>query len=203
MQVRLPFRKYIGIYLLMVGCSLTTQAQTETLAGLSKKGSGGFGGPIMEISNITGVTGVTVGGGGGAIIGEFFFGGFGQGTGHGQAVFNEERYNISMGVGGFWLGYTPRSHKLVHPYGGFKIGWGGVHMKLNEEGDNRDSFSDRISIIQPEVGLELNVTRWFRIALTGGYRYISGIKNLPAGLNNADFSSLTGNFTFRFGGYPE
>lgn len=196
--------KYFGLLLILMGFTFAAAAQTETLSGLSKKGGGGFGGPILEMSNITGVTGVTVGGGGAAIIGEFFFGGFGQGSGDGEAVFNNERYDVSLGVGGFWLGYTPRSHKLIHPYTSLKIGWGGVNMDLEEDDDNsRDDFNSRITLIQPELGLELNITRWFRLAMTGGYRYVSGVNNLPGDLSNQDFRSVIGNLTFRFGGFPE
>jgi hypothetical protein len=203
MQVDFILKRCIGMYLILFACAWSVQAQTETLAGLSKKGGGGFGGPIMEISNITGVNGVTVGGGGAAIIGEFFFGGFGQGTGEGEAVFNNELYDVTLGVGGFWLGYTPRSHKLLHPYSSLKIGWGGVNMDLENDNDNREDFNSSITLIQPEVGLELNITRWFRLAMTGGYRYVSGINNLPGDLSNEDFRSFIGNLTFRFGGFPD
>jgi hypothetical protein len=203
MNNNLSFISFTGIFLLTFVSIYSGQAQTETLSGLSKKGSGGFGSPIVEVSNITGVTGLSVGGGGAAIIGEFFFGGFGQGTGDGEAIFNNERYDVSLGVGGLWLGYTPRSHKLIHPYSSLKIGWGGVDMDLEEDNDNRDGFSDRITLIQPELGLELNITRWFRLAMTGGYRYVSGINKLPADLSNEDFRSFVGNLTFRFGGFPD
>jgi hypothetical protein len=187
-----------GLSLLLSGQAL---AQTETLAGRAG-GGGGFGGPIMEIGSLTGNEGVTVGGGGGAIFGNVFIGGFGQGAGYGETVVDGLRNDVSMGVGGLWLGYTPRMHKLIHPYSSLKIGWGGVHVQRPNAGPNDEKFSDRITLIQPELGVEVNVTLWLRIVLSGGYRYVHGVDRLPGGLSSEDFRSFTGNLTFRFGGFP-
>lgn len=176
-------------------------AQTETLAGRTR-GGGGFGGPFMEVGRITGNVGTSVGGGGAGIFGDVFFGGFGFGASYGDAIVGGRRNRVTMGAGGFWMGYTPQIRKLVHPYTSLKIGWGGVHVQPPNATSGDEKYSDRITLLQPELGMEVNITRWFRLAISGGYRFISGVNSLPGGLSNNDFRSLTGNLTFRFGGFP-
>ena len=56
--------------------------------------------------------------------------------------------------------------------------------------------------VTPELGIEFNITQWFRIAATGGYRWVNGIEDIPT-LGNEDFSSPTGTITFSFGGFAE
>ncbi|MCB9277928.1 MAG: hypothetical protein H6562_03395 [Lewinellaceae bacterium] len=52
----------------------------------------------------------------------------------------------------------------------------------------------------PELGVDINVTSFLKISLTGGYRWVNGVTQLP-GLDNADFSSPIGGITFRIGGF--
>lgn len=188
----------IGLLLM----STIAMAQTETLAGQS--GGGGFGGPIMELSRMTGMTGVSVGGGGAAIFGNVFFGGFGQASGFGSVALGDEPYDVSMGIGGLWLGYTHRQQKLIHPFASLKFGWGGIHIRAEEDPDkDLPTYNRRLTVLQPEVGAELNMTRWFRLALTAGYRMTHGVRTLPGGLGPSDFNSFTGGLVFRFGGFPD
>jgi len=56
--------------------------------------------------------------------------------------------------------------------------------------------------LTPEAGVEVNVTNFFKLGLTGGYRWVNGINQLP-GLENNDFSSPVGTITFRFGGFGD
>ena len=44
--------------------------------------------------------------------------------------------------------------------------------------------------VSPEVGLEMNLTRWLRIAGAAGYRWVEGVNS--AGLSNEDFTGWTG-----------
>lgn len=118
----------------------SSRPQTEFLFSHDKGISfSGFGGPLVEFSNVDGAFGVFIGGGGAAIINQtFFFGGYGMGL-----TTDQPRYSITLmgengfpkplndlcpqiGHGGFWLGYIHQSHKIIHLALSTKIGWGAL-----------------------------------------------------------------------------
>jgi len=172
-------------------------AQTETLFG-NDTDFGGFGGPMVEFSNVNGQLVGDVGGGGALIINNFFVGGYGLGNDAASIDYQEQKYDIDFGHGGFWLGYALKEHKLVHLYTSFKVGWGSAELKI--DGDKK--FDDNLLALSPDIGVEFNITNWFKLGVTGGYRYVSGIENL-ADLSNDDFTGMTGALTFRFGGFGD
>jgi hypothetical protein len=104
-----------------------------------------------------------------------------------------------MGFGGLWLGYVTPTWKTAHLFSSVKIAGGGI--AITENRDSGDSIYDEaVFVAQPEIGLEVNLLKWFRIAFTANYRFVSGVQsgNL-AGLTNSDFNSVGGTLTFRFG----
>ncbi|MEZ4985415.1 MAG: hypothetical protein R2795_10320 [Saprospiraceae bacterium] len=103
---------------------------------------------------------------------------------------------LDIGHGGFWLGGTFQPWQLLHLYGSARIGWGGINIELEDNPSYRDL--DKIFVATPEIGLELNIARWFRVAGTVGYRYVTGV-NENLGLSNDDFSGATAAVTLRFG----
>lgn len=161
---------------------------------------GAFGGPIIEIGSINGEVGADVGGGGAVLFDNVFLGGYGMGTDFAQAEILDggeaDRYDIKFSHGGLWLGYTQAPQKLVHLNTSVKIGWG--RSRLRQDGDSR--YTDQIFVMIPEVGVEVNLTSFFKMNLAAGYRWVNGINSLP-GLDNGDFSSPVGILTFRFGGF--
>jgi len=186
---------------LILGLSMISSAQEETLFGDAKV-VGAFGGPFVEYHKILGEEGVMVGGGGALQFKRFFFGGYGIGTDAPETSYNANTYAVKFGHGGFWLGYTVPSHKLFHLYISARPGWGNIRFKEDREDNNKDSiYSDRVFVFTPEVGVEVNVTDWFRIAATGGYRLVADVDHLPAAYSNEDFSGFMGGLTFRFGSF--
>ncbi|MFT6335444.1 MAG: hypothetical protein ACI86M_000915 [Saprospiraceae bacterium] len=181
--------------------SLFTFAQQETIFNKANNISG-WGGPMLEISSINGETVVDVGGGGALIIDNFFFGGYGLGTDAPNVTFDMETYDVDFSHGGLWLGYTAMPNKVVHIYSSLRFGWGDVTLR---DGDGDKEFSDNMTVISPEVGVELNITSWFRLDLTGGYRFVNGVDALPlmSGLNDDSFTSPFAAITFRFGGFGD
>ncbi len=167
---------------------------------------GAFGGPIVEISAINGEIGADVGGGGALVLDDFFIGGYGMGTDYPEITLSQDvggeiediNYNIRFKHGGMWFGYTPKQYKVGHLYGSLKIGWGKAQL-LN---DRFDTPRDRIFVLTPEVGAELNLTDWFKLGFTAGYRWVNGVSRLPT-LDDSDFSSPTGTITFRFGSFRD
>jgi hypothetical protein len=173
------------------------QAQHETLFGNARV-VGGFGGPIFEWGLGNNLTS-SVGGGGGLVIENFFLGGYGMGSIDLDALIDDDRIDqIDLGHGGFWLGYTLAPHKLIHLYASGRIGWGAVGIDTRP-GSSFPRNSDRVFVLTPEIGLELNVAQWFRVAGTVGYRYVDGV-NEGLGLYKSDaFNGYLANLTLRFG----
>ena len=165
---------------------------------------GAFGGPILEFSSINGQLVADVGGGAALILDEFFIGGYGMGTDYPEVIFETEidgelteiDADIDFGHGGLWFGYVRDIERKMHLYSSLKVGWGRADL----EHDIADLPSDRLFVLTPEIGIELNMTKFFRVGLTGGYRIVNGVSRLP-GLDNQDFSSPTVGITFRFGGF--
>lgn len=190
-----------ALFLLLCLWALPSFAQHETLFN-DLKVVGAFGGPLIEIGSINGEVGADIGGGGAVLFENLFLGGYGLGTDYPQARVvdggEESIYDIKFSHGGLWLGYIQGPNKLVHLTSSVKIGWG--KSRLRQEGDFR--YKDQIFVMVPELGVEVNLTRFFRLSLTGGYRWVNGINTLP-GLDNGDFSSAVGMVTFRFGGFED
>lgn len=185
------------IALCLIAFSSFSQSKEETLFG-DIDHIGGFGGPLIEVSSINGETVADVGGGGALILDNFFFGGYGLGTDAPNIQIGLESFDIDFGHGGLWFGFVTPPYKVAHVYSSFKLGWGEANLK-DKDGDKL--FSDNVLVLTPEVGVELNITGWFKLAFTGGYRFVDGANNLPGGLNDDSFSSPFGALTFRFGGF--
>lgn len=181
----------------------------ETLFGSKRLRISGFGAPIVEFSSVNGQFVVSNGGGGAALFNQtFFLGGYGLGMSNrvnvGDAKSNQR---IDFEHGGFWLGYVSSPNKLVHFTGSMRLGWGGVNLRNNIFGSSIDRRLSDCFVITPEVGMEVNVTRFFRIAATAGYRAVSGVGTITfnddlgntTSLANKDFNSFTGMLTFKFG----
>ncbi|MCB0644395.1 MAG: hypothetical protein KDC44_22275, partial [Phaeodactylibacter sp.] len=111
-------------------------AQDETLFKNAEV-IGGFGGPIVEFSQINGEVGTDVGGGGALILNSFFIGGYGMGTTFPNINVDNKNYTIDFGHGGFWLGYAYKSPKLVHLYGSARLGWGGIQLEEDPSQDEK------------------------------------------------------------------
>jgi len=186
--------KKIILTSLLASIAFILAAQEQTLF---KNGSvmGGFGSPIIEISSIAGETGAMVGGGGAVVIGSFFLGGYGIGTNYPEVKFDLLNYNVKYGHGGLWMGAAPGQWRLFHPYASLRLGWGKAQMR-----NDVLTFSDRHFTLTPELGGEVNIAPFLKIAFTATYRWTSGIQNLP-GLTNDDFSGFGGILTFRIGGF--
>jgi len=176
--------------------SFTGTAQ-ETLFG-NIDHIGGFGGPLIEISSINGETVADVGGGGALILDNFFFGGYGMGTDAPNINLDGQNLDIEFGHGGLWFGFVTPPQKLIHVYSSFRLGWGGTNLN---DGTGDKLYSDNVMVMTPELGVEINLTSWFRLGFTGGYRFVDGVNELPGGLNDDSFSSPFGALTFRFGGF--
>ncbi len=186
--------KKLFLVLMLNAIAVWGFAQHETLFNKVKI-RGAFGGPIIE-SGFRNDLGTSVGGGGGLVFNNMFIGGYGVGSVDFEKLIEDELEVLDIGHGGLWLGVALPSYKLIHFYGSARIGWGAVNVQF----DNVNSYYDldKIFVLTPEIGLELNVTHWFRIGATAGYRWVDGA-NESLGYTNDDFTGAMGALTFRFG----
>lgn len=169
-------------------------AQSETLfANLEVSG---FGGPIFSVSQLNNQSTVFAGGGGGVIIGDFFIGGFGEGGNLTNTTISNESYDLDLGYGGLWLGYSFFNQKAIHPFLGIKLASG--EMNLTASISDQTIESTNIQVLSPEVGIEFNFTPWMRLVTHLGYREVAGLGNNNL-LRKEQLTSLTGGLTLRFG----
>lgn len=181
----------------------------------------GFGGPFVEFSSVDDQFAVCLGGGAAMIVNKtFYIGGYFEGimTNHYrqdlQTFVNIEKPRIVLEHGGIWMGYVYKHQKPVHGALSMKLGWGEIDL----EGDGHEynpafnyDFRDRIFSVIPQLELELNMTRWFRINIGVGYRIIAGIDaTYPDQTGNevdfydkGDFNSPVGTVTLIFGGHKK
>ena len=192
--------KYLIQVILFLSLSGILIAQEQTLVG-GEIESGGFGGPVIKVTQLNSEDALLVGGRGGWIINHTFVLG---GAGYGLVTNVKARQTdtvhqyIEMGYGGLDLEYIPASNNLLHLSVGLLIGGGGVGYK-DEENDSFNSHHQMrgFFILEPAANINLNVTHFFRIATGVSYRYVSGLTSTLS--TNADISGPSGVFTLKFG----
>jgi len=96
---------------------------------------------------------------------------------------------FDLDFSGLMLGYVPNSTKVIHPKFSFVMGSGKLKVRGEED--------DQVFVVQPSVGAEINVFRWFKFGLEGGYRFVSDVDNIA--LSGSDVSSFFVDLKFRFG----
>jgi hypothetical protein len=197
------------LVLLMSAVALQAAAQEEETLLTGELTNGGFGGPVVKFTRLDGEFGLLLGGRGGWIINHSFSiggGGYGLVTSipgpAGTGGMTEPL--LTVGYGGFEVEYVRHSGKMVHSTLNLLIGGGGAgyHEKAEEDWDMENDIKgnptwDSFFIAEPGIGVELNVTSFFRINAGASYRFISGIEK--NGLTNEDISGPSAVLTFKFG----
>ena len=189
-------RQVLIMVLLCLASTYILQAQHETLFNRARV-VGGFGSPIFEWG-LGGKTNTSVGGGGGIVIENFFLGGYGLGSVDFDELFdNGEIQNMEIGHGGFWLGFTINPYRVVHLYSSARIGWGALNIDFRDGGVSYSDL-DKVFVMTPELGVELNLTRWFRVVGAVGYRWVNGVAATPE-YESDEFNDAIASLTLRFG----
>jgi len=106
-----------------------------------------------------------------------------------KSDFTNDGGKIDIDGNDLLLGYTFRSDRVIHPI--LNLQMGSSRLKIEDVG------SDRVFVVQPTIGAELNVTRFFRLGLDAGYRFFNGSD--IAGFDDADFSGPILGLRFKFG----
>jgi hypothetical protein len=167
--------------------------------------SGGYGGAVLMYSRILDRDAVFFGGKGGWIINHHFvLGGAGFGmvtrvpTPAGAPDIGED-LRTEFGYGGIWLEYIFLPDKLVHGSIGTLLGGGSVaYSRIRRtERQDREVENDVVFAAEPVISVEMNISRFLRLAVGAGYRYVGGV-NLT-GLRREDVSGFTGSVMLKFG----
>jgi hypothetical protein len=117
----------------------------------------------------------------------------------GFALTDDRTAGLSFGYGGFEIGRVIRPTRVVHLTTSVLLGGGATsyHDRRWRDGDTGSLPVDGFWIAEPEVQLQVNVTRAMRIAVGGSYRAVHGAR--LAGPADRDLRGASGSLTFTFG----
>ncbi len=95
---------------------------------------------------------------------------------------------FKFGYSTYLIGYNYKTHQTFHPK--FTVGIGSGSLNLN-------GAEDKVLVVQPSIGLEINLLQWARLSLEGGYRHVANTQT--TGIENSDLSNFFGAAVLRFG----
>jgi hypothetical protein len=106
---------------------------------------------------------------------------------------NNSAKTYSFRSNNLFLGYSLKSYRPVHPI--FSLAASNSTLKLRTDANNE--AEDKVFILHPAVGAELNLTRWCHIDAQVGYRAV--LDSDFVGFSDKDFSGLFGQVNLKFG----
>lgn len=167
-----------------------TMAQNEILFSDDIE-SGGYGGPVCKIEKINDKTGVYFGGQGGWIINHsIVLGGKGYVLVNPIDIIGLQNISVGFACGGVLMEYIFESNKLLHFNIECMIGVGVVYNDVKNYSQSHTPVDYTVDIgfvLEPGFNVNLNVVKFFRIAVGVTYRYVSGIE-YNAGASYRDLS---------------
>ena len=186
-------RSLFALFMILT-LSLAAQEKTETVFGRNGlKFSGIWGASSSNFSfydlDDQGNTAFYNGGYGGLEFGRSVFVGWAGYSMRDEVDLEDVNENFSLKYNGPMLSIIPYARKVGHPRFNAVIGSGKLRID--------DDLVDRVMVIQPSIGIEVNVLRWFRLGLEGGYRMVTNV-NTP-NISAQDVSSPFAQIDLRFG----
>ncbi len=114
--------------------------------------------------------------------------------------------------GGIWMGYIHKPNNLWHLGTNLRLGTGkiGLFDKDLEFSAFDEHHSDWVAVVTPEMDIELNIARWFKIGMSLGYRQVIGVdKDLYTNIDgeskrlfeSGQFSSPVASIKLHFGSF--
>ena len=185
MQTRITFIIVISLFLFT---QLQAQREETLLGDLDLTGV--WGGFTYNYSDYGDDWALVRGGFGGIELGNTFFLGYGGWNIKDDVRLAESDETFDLRHGGFVLSYTPNSYRAVHPR--MTVIFGPGRVTVNGE-------RDRIFVVQPMAGLELNVFEAFRLGVEGGYRLAGNVALENSALSSQDASTFFIQIEMRFG----
>jgi hypothetical protein len=196
----------ICLVLICVLTFVSSFAQDEEFKTIFKKDENnkvrisGFGGPMMIFTCIGDDFAHMMGGGGGIIVGNSFFGGYGFGmTNEMQYKYNDQ-YNLNFGHGGFWIGHFFAINRPIHFNLSVQAGWGNISQGIElDDGDFEEVNSNSVFVLTPIAEVELNFSRFFILGVGTSASYVSGSGIGDTSYTAKDFFKPSVYLSFKFG----
>ncbi|MEY2936644.1 MAG: hypothetical protein RL033_7393 [Pseudomonadota bacterium] len=168
---------------------------------------GGYGGLDVAYTRMFGRDGVVVGGEGAVLINHrLALGLAGWGWSNpvdGPNAPNGDRQHFDTGYGGVTLRYSFYMDSLpVYMTVGTLVGAGAIDLTSRDHGDDdfeSNDDEDVFAVVQPDISLHANLTRWMRVGLTAGYRFTSGVGQL--GFTESDVDGFLVGGQLQFGSF--
>lgn len=145
-------------------------------------------GPLATFSNVEGNLSIDMGATGGVIYRNKFIAGL-----YGQKMvtsLTRTKLNISwypavtngevkMMHGGALVGYIFKPEALLHWGVSSSAGVGKLELIAKDPAtmDIVETYNDRIYIIIPKIFIETNIAKWFKINVSGGYRFLGKVNS--------------------------
>ena len=167
-------------------------AQDETIAGkFDLRLSGAWGGWHTQLTSLGDENAVFQGGYGGLEFNKTIFIGWGLYKLQDVVRFDDgaTARNVDFRYHGPQLYYTPLARQVLHPKFGLQTGFGRVSVE--------GSPDDRIAVLQPFVGGEVNILRWLRLGVDLGYRF--ALNTASGGPGDGFVSGVYGQAALKFG----
>lgn len=194
-------RKAVLLALLLAASSTAFSQEKEFRTIFDNKDLriSGMGGPFMQFTTFAGEFGHMMGGGGAVVLNNFFFGGYGMGLTNAipDYVNQNPSDQLSLGHGGFWLGYSLFGDKSIHLCFSSLIGWG--EFGIIQDYGAYPFVRDQIFVFSPIAEVELNLTRYFRIGAGVSYNLYAMVDQNVHGYSSSNLSSPGGFLSFKFG----
>lgn len=173
-------------------------------SGKKKPVVGAYGGLTVAYSHMLHRDGVLVGGEGAALLDHrLSLGAAGYGfsrTPSGPNAPDGTSREFFTGYGGLLLRYAVYSDIPLYASFGVLIGGGAVTLAPrshdHDEADDHDVEVRGFFVMQPDISLHVNATRWLRFGLMGGYRLASGIDDFGYGSESISGVVAGGNIEF-------
>jgi hypothetical protein len=138
----------------------------------------------------------------------FVIGGGGYGLVTTNTITGYPNAVLQVGYGGGELEWVFASDEAVHATAMLLIGAGSAQVRSDtasmfDDGHARSIASTTFFILEPQISVEMNLTRWFRIGAGASYRWTNGASMTPgeARIDDASLRGLSGVITFKFGVY--
>lgn len=180
----------IVFHLILVVSVLSAQKEETLFGKTGLKITGAWGGPAFGTTFFENETAVTRGTFWMLEFNDVISAGFGnERTFESVQLIEGEVGKYDFKHNGFHVSFYPQTEKVLHPTFGFMLGGG----ELNDNQGTKDG----LFVVQPTAGLEVNVFKWWKVGVDGGYRIVTRV-SLP-GVENEDLSAFFINLKLRFG----
>lgn len=192
-----------SIFILLILAVTTTvfsqEREYQTIFDNQDLRISGMGGPFMQFTSVAGEFGHMMGGGGAVLLNNFFFGGYGLGLTNAipDYVNDNPSDRLTLGHGGFWLGYSLFGQKPIHVTLSSMIGWG--EFGVMQYDGYYPFVRDKIFVVAPAVEVEVNLTKYFRIGAGASYNLYTMMDESMHGYRSSDISAPGGFLSFKFG----